>query len=72
MGHRSQHRSDRLLLVPPPHRGSTIAVSQEPPATVRLGKSRTNERATLSQTPVVVVVVVDDDFMSVCMSTTLH
>ena len=60
---RGQGRSDRLLLVsppraqsllPPPHCGSSDAVSHEPPTRVRLEKSSTKERATLGQTPVVV------------------
>ena len=48
VGHRSQHRSHRLLLVSPPRaqtalpsppRGSRCAVSHEPPAWVRLERT---------------------------------
>ena len=64
VGHRSQHRSNRLLLVSPPRaqtalpspqRGSRCAVSHEPPARVRLEKT-TKDMGTLdfSHTPVVV------------------
>ena len=57
VGHRSQHRSTaaRVATTSAVVAGSTVAVSHGPPAGVRLEKSRTQERATLGQTHVVVV-----------------